>query len=369
MRPKEPNDIESGVEVFRQIPRVGGIRGALFEEFPVRLTEYIILIASMQAGAELIRGYLETTDSVREEELLSALLFEQAAPLIRKTVWRRLMTSPEPDREDVAGEVMVELTSRLQRLKAEDAAPIERFEAYVVVAAHNACDQYLRQRYPQRHRLKNRLRYLLSKLPNLALWEDMERGWVCGRAAWKDRAPVPVSPELSSKLGSRDRPPEEVLTAVFDQTGGPVDFDGLTSLLAVFWGVRDSVTPLETVEHVVASKDPGIDVLLAQKQSVARLWSEIEDLPPAQRAALLLNLREPSGAAAAWLLPAGGIASVRRIAELVGIPAEEFADLWGRLPLSDLEIAAKLGVGRQQVINLRQAARQRLGRRLRDGSR
>ena len=322
----------------------------------------------MPIEAELLRGYLDTADAVHEEELLSTLLFEHAAPLIRKTVRRRLMTSPEQDREDVAGDVILELTSRLKRLKSGGDVPIERFNAYVAVAAHNACDQYLRQRYPQRHRLKNRLRYLFSKMRNLALWEDLERGWVCGRANWKERAPVPLSPELVANLGAPDRPPEQVLAALFDQTGGPVEFDALTGLLAVFWGVRDSTSSLETVEHAVASSQPAADDVLVQREGTAKLWSEIENLPEAQRTALLLNLREPSGGAAAWLLPAAGIASVRHIAELVGIAAEQFAELWPRLPLNDLDIAERLGVNRQQVINLRQAARQRLGRRLRGKS-
>jgi hypothetical protein len=37
-----------------------------------------------------------------------------------------------------------------------------------------------------------------------------------------------------------------------------------------------------------------------------------------------------------------------------------------RLPLDDLTIAARLGLTRQQVINLRKSARLRLARRLRD---
>jgi hypothetical protein len=37
--------------------------------------------------------------------------------------------------------------------------------------------------------------------------------------------------------------------------------------------------------------------------------------------------------------------------------------LWDQLPLDDLSIAARLGVTRQQVINLRKAARARLARR------
>jgi hypothetical protein len=40
------------------------------------------------------------------------------------------------------------------------------------------------------------------------------------------------------------------------------------------------------------------------------------------------------------------------------------AELWNRLPLSDLEIGARLGATQRQVINLRKAARERLARRL-----
>ena len=322
----------------------------------------------MGTETELLRGYLEATDAAEAEGLLTALVFDYASPLIRKTVRRRLMTSSEQDREDVAGDVVLDLVTRLKRLKQGGDTPIERFSAYVAVAAHNGCDQYLRQRYPQRHRLKNRLRYLLSKMPNFALWEDLEHGWICGRAVWGDRPPMPLNPELTARLGARDRPPEQTLKALFDQVGGPVDFDALTGLLAVFWGVRDSTSPLESVEHVMASQEPAADAVLVQKQSLEKLWTEIEDLPPLQRAALLLNLRDATGGSTAWVLPAAGIVSVRRIAELVAIPAEEFAALWRLLPLNDLDIAERLGLGRQQVINLRQAARQRLGRRLRGKS-
>src|ERR1035438_3845738 len=139
-----------------------------------------MLEAWMGTETELLREYLDAGDAAQEDELLEALVFEHAFPVIRKTVRRRLMSSPEQDREDVAGDVILDLISRLKRLKRVGDAPIERFTAYVAVAAHNRCDRYLRQRYPQRHRLKNRLRYLLSKMPGFALWEDWERGWVCG---------------------------------------------------------------------------------------------------------------------------------------------------------------------------------------------
>jgi hypothetical protein len=68
-----------------------------------------------------------------------------------------------------------------------------------------------------------------------------------------------------------------------------------------------------------------------------------------------------------WLIASAAIASVRKIAAALEWPAEDFANIWPRLPLSDLDIAQRLAVTRQQVINLRQAARQRLARRIRSG--
>ena len=45
---------------------------------------------------------------------------------------------------------------------------------------------------------------------------------------------------------------------------------------------------------------------------------------------------------------------------------EEFGEIWNELPLDDKRIAALLGLTRQQVINLRKSARERLTRRMKD---
>jgi hypothetical protein len=58
-----------------------------------------------------------------------------------------------------------------------------------------------------------------------------------------------------------------------------------------------------------------------------------------------------------------GVASFREVAEALETTPEELAGLWNRLPLEDLEIATRLGLERQQVINLRCTARERLARR------
>jgi DNA-directed RNA polymerase specialized sigma24 family protein len=113
--------------------------------------------------------------------------------------------------------------------------------------------------------------------------------------------------------------------------------------------------------------DPAPDAAsaLQQRGHIALLWEEIRRLPARQAAALLLNLRDAQRGNALMLLPLLGIASMREIARTLGMSAEDLAAIWNRLPFEDAEIAGLLGVTRQQVINLRKSARERLARRMR----
>jgi hypothetical protein len=78
---------------------------------------------------------------------------------------------------------------------------------------------------------------------------------------------------------------------------------------------------------------------------------------------LLLNLRDPDGGSALHALPATGLVLMADIARLLELDDRELKTLWDQLPLDDLTIAARLGLTRQQVINLRKSARARLARR------
>jgi hypothetical protein len=89
-------------------------------------------------------------------------------------------------------------------------------------------------------------------------------------------------------------------------------------------------------------------------------------LPVRQRVALLLNLRDDRGGSALAILPLLNIASIREIADVLEMAAEDLAALWNELPLEDAAIARRIGATRQQVSNLRKCARERLLRRLRD---
>ena len=99
---------------------------------------------------------------------------------------------------------------------------------------------------------------------------------------------------------------------------------------------------------------------------LGKLWSEICELPENQRAALLLNLKDSQGGGGVSLFQMTRVAAVPQIAQALCIAPEELAHMWAELPLDDLTIANRLGVTRQQVINLRKSARERLARRMRD---
>jgi RNA polymerase sigma factor (sigma-70 family) len=120
-------------------------------------------------------------------------------------------------------------------------------------------------------------------------------------------------------------------------------------------------------DPLVRLPDPAPDAATAleRRTYLSRLWEEIQRLPARQAAALILNLRDEQRRDAVALLPLTGVATMREIARAIDMPAERFAGIWNRLPLEDAAIAELLGVTRQQVINLRKSARERLARRMR----
>lgn len=318
--------------------------------------------SQMPDSDAVLRPYLECPDEQLADDLLAGLLFEDAEPVVRGVLRRRLRSAACPqDHEDLAGEVILELLARLRRNReTAGACPIECFRAYATTAAHHACDGFFRRRFPRRHCLKNRLRYVLREDRRFAVWPDTNGTTACGRFGWAGRTAGEFPALRVAVLPSA--PLETALETVFEAVGGPVELDDVTGFLAAAWGLHDAEVPIESLDRLGAPvADPAL--LLDMRRRLEHLWAGILLLPVAQRAALLLHLRDDRGGPALALLPASGLASIARIAEVLEISVEELVGLWNRLPLRDTEIGTRLRVKRQQVINLRSAARQRLTRR------
>ncbi|MCS6861931.1 MAG: hypothetical protein NZT92_16620 [Abditibacteriales bacterium] len=352
----------------------------------------------------LLHPFLLATDQAESDRHLERLIRESAEPVIRGILRRRIylyedrpggarQSQDEQDAEDVRGEVIVQLLTRLRELKNHPAGEgISNFRAYVAVTTYRACDQRLRQRYPQRWRLKSRLRYLLTHQRGLALWQSDAGEWVGGFTAWQAEKKAPLQSGRLQQL--RDQPhalaqkilgdgdarrmnPADVVAAILNWVGHPVALDDLVNIVADWQGVRDAERTSafhpdgdddsdqqEALEQIPDLR-ANVNVAMDQRTHLQWLWTEIRQLPPRQCAALLLNLRDAQGRGVIALFPLTGVATMRQIAQALQMPPEKFAQLWNDLPLDDETIAQHLGVTRQQVINLRKVARERLGRRLR----
>jgi RNA polymerase sigma factor (sigma-70 family) len=341
---------------------------------------------------ELLLPFLQAADEKESQRLVAHLVSRHAEPIIQSIIRYKMSgrSSGNPqgsDAEDVHADILVQLLSRLRDLKNKSGEnPISNFRSYVAVVSYNACHKHLRRKYPQRHSLKNRLRYLLTHLPAFATWEGDDRQTYCGLATW-ERQKSPVAGARLQQLRDGQIGPEqagvsqpdyqragwaELVTAIFQWAGGPVELDDLVNVVADWLGVKDQTAPSEDRDE--ADREPlerladprvKLETELEQRGYLKRLWAEIQQLPVRQRAALLLNLRDAGGDDCAHLFPLRGITTIREIAEALEMPAERFTELWNDLPLADAAIARLLDVTRQQVINLRKCARQRLARRMR----
>jgi RNA polymerase sigma factor (sigma-70 family) len=330
----------------------------------------------------LIRRFVETTDEAEATRELTMLIEQHALPLARAIVGRKLRAHEgdrpgrfrASDQDDVISDAMAALVEQLQDARAGTIeAPVESFANYAAVVVHSACAHYIRRRYPERARLKDRLRYVFATDPRLALWTTADGDLTCGRSEWRGTTANAAAGRALGRAFEPERRPwaslarTDLARAVTDlatSAGAPVQFDDFVAAVVSASGL---VEPLhdDNASHV-ASVELSQEEQIDQRRLLARVWEEVKTLPLRQRLALLLNLRGATGAGLLWLLPVAGAATVRQIARLLEIPDADFAVLWADLPLDDAAIAERLGCSRQQVINLRMAARKRLGNRLRD---
>jgi RNA polymerase sigma factor (sigma-70 family) len=316
---------------------------------------------------------------INEQELrlaLNEILVVHAEPIIRGIVRNRI-TNPDKDAEDIHSEIVLQLLRRLNEFTTHpQEKAINDFSSYVAVVTHNACNEYFRRRHPERYRLKKKLYYLLKHQPMFAIWESVDGESLCGFQKWRDRK-IPVRTEKFQQLKNDPQSWKsnlnvkgglaEFVNRIFVFLQNPLLVDDLVGITATFLNVQDRSVQydpklLEQFPDTPSQEESPVD----QIAYLTRLWSEIQQLPLRQRKALILNLRDNANSNVILLFPHTGVASIREIASALEIPAHIFAPMWSELPMEDAKIATLLNLTRQQVINLRKSARERLARRMKD---
>ena len=330
----------------------------------------------------LLEPLLTEVSDDQADEILSQLITVHADPVIKGVIRFKLRLNSfretqREEAEDIHQEVVLQLLAQLQRFrKLPSSHPITDVRGMAAVIAHRTCARWMRRQFPERHALKNRLHYLLTRQRGFALWQNSEGKPLAGFAVWQQQLQstrnLPNIEKLPAHIRAlkSDKPQQlaELLASLFNYLGGPIEFDELVGGVAALQGISEQ--PIESLaddedtafEPAAAEPDPAWRV--EKKFFLERLWEELQQLPLNQRAALLLNLKDASGFGAITLFPATGIANVRQLAGALEIDPEELAKMWNDLPIEDARIAELTGLTRQQVINARKSGRERLARRL-----
>jgi len=300
----------------------------------------------LQANDRVLHPLLEAADA-RAAEHATEELIGRAEGVAEQVVayYRRRSMLGDDDVDEVLAAVRRRLFLKLRRLGDSPADAIASFDGYVAGVAYNAVSDLFRQRYPERTRLKKRLREIVAADARFTT-EGTAVGLRCGLA------PGSAADIEGGALA-------DAMIELLAEAGGPMLLEDIVTALA------DGEPRFAAESNNLADSAPTPLVRLEQRSDVQWLWREIQLLRPHQRAALLLNLRGDDGRNMAGLFVLTGVASIEEIAEAVVMTIDELASLWNELPWDDLRIGARLGLTRQQVINLRKSARERLARRMR----
>src|SRR5919205_1460704 len=155
----------------------------------------------------LLDPLLGEADDGRADELLARLIAEHAEPVIKGVIRYKLHLSPQrathrAEAEDLCQEALLQLLARLREFREQPGRrPIEDVRGMAAVIAHRTCSGWMRRQFPERHALKNRLHYLLTRQRGLALWQGEGGRLLAGFGAWRDaKEPVPAA-RLSESSG------------------------------------------------------------------------------------------------------------------------------------------------------------------------
>lgn len=332
----------------------------------------------------ILADFLNANDEQESDWFLEDLITHHALPLVRTIIWSELRaTRRAQDVDDIAGDVVLNLVKKLKQSKSNpDSWEGRNLRGFIAVTTYNACYKHLREHHPNRSRLKRQLRYILTQRNGLALWKGENGEWLCGFEPWQGKNQPPCSRGQFEAVGNHSQvlgcaeqlsgPPHgdktaELLAAIFDATRAALKFDDLVDLVADLLKISDKPsTEGEYADRLPQPRQTSFVTEIEHQDYLQKLWAEICELPLDQRRALLLNLRDADGNDMIASIVHGRTANIRQIAEAVAMPAEEFAQMFNRLPLDDQTIGKIVGATRQRVINLRKAARRRLIRRTRE---
>jgi hypothetical protein len=347
--------------------------------------------------------------------------FAVAEPVVRSIVRDELqvgLRSDDDRRENQdALELVQDVYSDLTEAVAANSDGIHDVKSYAAKVTYNACAEYLRHLYPARTRLRNKIHYFLTHQTGFAVWETQQMEICCGYAGWRNALPanagdvqalIAEPARIWASSSRPDRPKAskgsgpirgevkalDVMKAadwsalveeILDALARPLKLSHLVAIASTLFRVKDEPpdTPMEP------SINPRFDDVVYRKEQMQRLWQVLQNFEHRWLMAFLLNLpgltKEARGEIEAF--ESSEVATRDQIGRLLGMIGQEYEDLgyetpqwppdpgspearlgsaWPFLPREDTLIARALRCEKQQVINLRQVAIQKIACRMKE---
>lgn len=313
-----------------------------------------------------IEPLLRAASETERRSEIESLLVTVARPLVRRVLSSFMRLDDllqREDADDIESTVMLRLVSKLDAATTSAEDVVDNFESYVATLTYNTTYDFLRRRFPQRTRLKNRLRYVLIHDGRFS--SSSPNGTLYGLSTWRTAPMATAATGLQKQNASPamldQTNPADALVAILGRVQQPMSLDALAEVAAELWNVGDS-TPAR--RDVPADVQPSPLAALEMREFLRTLWREIQALRPLQRQALLLNLRDGGSINVLSHFVLSRIATFDEVAAATAMTPESLAAIWKDLPLEDARIAESMHLTRQQVINLRKSARERLARRV-----
>ena len=338
----------------------------------------------------MFSSFVHEEDPFEQERLLTEIVSVEALPIIGRVLRQQLglgLSGSGKGRQtslaaDLHHEIAARIIDRLRRLRAAGADNIGHdigdFASYVARISRNVCHDFLREKYPTRHSLKSRIRYLLSAKPQFNIRKSENSGLRCGMSEWKEDgcSPVKITDDqlvdkvkqlVNPTVHGNSRMLVDILTTLFVEYGAPIGIDQLVTLVTRVIGSSETVnesldTALEELHQSIPDQRPLVDQNLQDRELVRSLWNEILKLPIVQRKLILLSNLDVVGEDLWSFFLESGAVVPSNILGALGISHREFMDLWPRIPLNLTELADHLDLSRDQIIRLRFQARERLRR-------
>lgn len=347
----------------------------------------------MHYADSVLLAYLHATDDAERKRLEGELLQTHAAPLIRRTLRQRLgfyvdpsgRNPNSPDAADLYQDVQLCLLQKLSELYLQQRTNhIGNFGHYVVRAAINSCNEYLRHKTPERSSLRHNLRDLMSRHRDFSIWKGENNALLCGFAAWQNQKMAAVqslSPEQADEIVETLRkaglarqdiqrfPLTRIVSEIFNRIGHPIEINGLAETIAALLMVKDlapeSLDQNEEGEsREVIDPRPAPDMQIEGREMLQRMWIEVQRMPAIQRRVVCFKFADHSGEDFFHLILAARIATLAELAEAFKLTREEFINVGKQLPMDNTALARYLGTTRQHVSKWHHRASKRLIERL-----